>query len=161
MCKTEVDLDEFMRLLMYLFLQEDFPHPLGQKSANFFCRGPDNKYFRLHFVSYIWSLSHLLFFFFKLSFRDEQNISPRSENDPWAIVCQPQDKAKCPSFLHPEQPPYPIEKSSTQNSRRGGSYLCSPGLSTGKCSFSKYTAIAGFQFYIPAGKKNPLQKPVK
>lgn len=77
-----------------------------------------------------------------------------------AIVCQPQDKARCPSFLHPEQPPYPIEKSSTQNPRRGGSYLCSPGLSTGKRSFSKYTAIAGFQFYIPAGKKNPLQKPV-
>ena len=63
-CKTEVDLDEVQRLLRYLLLQEDFLYPLGQKSANFFCKGPDSKYFRPHFVSYIWFLSHILLFFF-------------------------------------------------------------------------------------------------
>ena len=63
MCKTEVHLDEFQRLLMYLLFQEDFLHPLGQKPAHFFCKGPDSKYFRPHFVSYIWFLSHILFFF--------------------------------------------------------------------------------------------------
>lgn len=143
---------------MYLLLQEDFLHPLGQKSANFFCKGPDCKYFRPHFVSYIWFLSHILFFFL-LPFKDVQNIlSSRTENGPSAIICQPQDKAKCPLFFHPEQPPRRIEKSSTQNSRRGASYLCSPGLSAGKCSFSKYTVIAAFQFYIPAGKKKILYR---
>lgn len=97
--------------------------------------------------------------FFSLPFKDVQNIlSSRTENGPSAIICQPQDKAKCPLFFHPEQPPHRIEKSSTQNSQRGAPYLYSPGLSAGKCSFSKYTVIAAFQFYIPAGKKKILYR---
>lgn len=48
---------------MYLFLQEAFPHPLGQESAFFFsCEDLDRKYFRLHFVSCTWSLSRTLLF---------------------------------------------------------------------------------------------------
>lgn len=141
---------------MHLFLQEAFPHPLGQGLANSFSPNVQKvNIFGFTCEPPMISLTQSLLLL--LPFKNVQNLlSSGAKYGLWAVVCQ--GKAHGPCFITFSSH-HIVWKRAELNSGRGGPRIFA-GLSTGQCSFSKYPVTSTLQFYIPPGKTRSLRKPV-